>query len=106
MDLTATHRWDMDLKWKTVVWTKKSTRFNYKPDYFVGLDPKTLQTEFLDDPGLNTYFRPHRDGAVYPHTVAEVKSSFGKHNHAIGQIRYGGARLRKNHVAFAKKDPE
>jgi hypothetical protein len=88
MDVPQPHRWDMDLTWKTF---DKQDGFRYKPDYFVGLDPKTLQSHFLDDPELSAYFRPHKDGAVYPHTVAEFKSSFGTDNHAIGDIRYGGA---------------
>ena len=74
---------------------QRNKGFNYKPDYFVGVEPKALQSQYLDDPEISTCFRPHKDGAVYPHTVAEFKSSFGKHNHAIGQIRYGGAACAK-----------
>ena len=103
MDVPLPHRWDMDLKWKTFIWKDKRNCFNYKPDYYVGLEPKTLRSQFLEDPELSTYFRPHRAGAVYPHTVAELKSSFGKHNHAIGQIRYGGAACTRTTLLLRSK---
>ncbi|OQV10639.1 hypothetical protein CLAIMM_14606 [Cladophialophora immunda] len=103
MDLPPPHRWDMDLRWKTFIWKDMQRGFNYKPDYFVGLDPKTLHSRFLEDPELNIYFRPHKAGAVYPHTVAEFKSSFGKHNHAIGQIRYGGAACARTTLLLRRK---
>jgi hypothetical protein len=44
IDLPHPHRWDMDLKWKTCVWTAKKQGFNYKPEYFVGLEPKILRS--------------------------------------------------------------
>ncbi|KAK5441416.1 hypothetical protein LTS15_011285 [Exophiala xenobiotica] len=104
MDLPPPHRWDTGLTWEAFV---KPDGSSYTPDYFVGLDPKTLTSHFSDDPELSAYFQPHKDGAVYPHMVAEFKSSFGENNHAMADIIYGGAicattsmLLRRNLVGY------